>query len=136
MQNGSPGFYIPTHVRRIRKLEITKCDIQSGENGITQTAVSVHETRRCNVIKRFNSDRAIMVNIQIIRVFTKMRGLLQTHKEILQKLEEIERKEIEQDQKIILIFEYLKLFEESKQQQLEQAHRKKLGYTLPDKKQK
>ena len=36
-----------------------------------------------------NSDQAIMVNIQIIRVFTKMRKLLQTHKEILQKLEEI-----------------------------------------------
>ena len=30
-----------------------------------------------------NSDRAIMVNIQIIRVFTKMRELLETHKEIL-----------------------------------------------------
>jgi hypothetical protein len=81
------------------------------------------------------SDRAIMVNIQIIRVFTKMRELLQTHKEILIKLDEIERKEIEQDQKIMLIFEYLKQFEESKQQQLEQAHRKKLGYKLPDKKQ-
>ncbi len=37
-----------------------------------------------------NSDRAIMVNIQIIRIFTKMRELLQTHKEILQKLEELE----------------------------------------------
>ena len=75
-----------------------------------------------------NSDRAIMVNIQIIRVFTKMRELLQTHKEILLKLEEIERKDIEQDQKIMLIFEYLKQFEESKQQQLEQANRKKIGY--------
>ncbi len=75
-----------------------------------------------------NSDRAIMVNIQIIRVFTKMRELLQTHKEILLKLEEIERKDIEQDQKIMLIFEYLKQFEESKKQQLEQANRKKIGY--------
>ena len=75
-----------------------------------------------------NSDRAIMVNIQIIRVFTKMRELLQTHKEILLKLEEIERKDIEQDQKIMLIFEYLKQFEESKKQQLEQANRKKIGF--------
>jgi phage regulator Rha-like protein len=37
-----------------------------------------------------NSERAIMVNIAIIRVFTKMRELLSTHKEILQKLERIE----------------------------------------------
>nr|NQU92947.1 ORF6N domain-containing protein [Bacteroidota bacterium] len=47
-----------------------------------------------------NSDRAIMVNIQIIRVFTKMRQMLETHKEILQKLEQLEKKDIEQDDKI------------------------------------
>ena len=75
-----------------------------------------------------NSDRAIMVNIKIIRVFTKMRKLLQTHGEILRKLEEIERKDIEQDQKIMLIFEYLKQFEEAKQQQLEQETRKRIGF--------
>ena len=55
-----------------------------------------------------NSDRAIMVNIQIIRVFTRIRKMLESHKEILKKLEQLERKDIEQDQKIILIFEYLK----------------------------
>jgi hypothetical protein len=38
-----------------------------------------------------NSDRAILVNIQIMRVFTKMRALLDSHKEILRKLESIER---------------------------------------------
>ena len=54
------------------------------------------------------SDRAIMVNIQIIRVFTKMRALLDSHKEILKKLETLERKDIEQDNNITLIFEYLK----------------------------
>jgi hypothetical protein len=32
-----------------------------------------------------NSERAIAVNIQIIRLFTKMRELLSTHKDILQK---------------------------------------------------
>ena len=34
-----------------------------------------------------------------------MRALLDTNKEILQKLEDLERKEIEQDEKIVLIFE-------------------------------
>ena len=75
-----------------------------------------------------NSDRAIMVNIQIIRVFTKMRELLQTHKEILWKLEEIKIKDIEQDNKIMLIFEYLKQFEEARQQQLDQDNRKRIGF--------
>ena len=39
-----------------------------------------------------NSERAIQVNIQIIRIFTKMREMLMSHKEILQRLEQIENK--------------------------------------------
>lgn len=75
-----------------------------------------------------NSDTAIMVNIQIIRVFTKMREMLETHHEILRKLDELERKNIEHDDKIILIFEYIKQFEEVKRQDLEYKNRKRIGY--------
>src|SRR5258708_24176977 len=38
-----------------------------------------------------NSETAIDVNIQIIRIFTRMRELLLTHKDILIKLEQIEK---------------------------------------------
>jgi phage regulator Rha-like protein len=55
-----------------------------------------------------NSERAIAVNIQVIRVFTKMREMLLTHKDILLKLEQIERKMAGHDEDIQLIFEYLK----------------------------
>ncbi|HOY39175.1 MAG: ORF6N domain-containing protein [Bacteroidales bacterium] len=75
-----------------------------------------------------NSDTAIMVNIQIIRIFTKMREMLETHKDILSKLDELERKGIERDEKIMLIFEYIKQFEEAKQQELEYRNRKPIGY--------
>jgi len=77
-----------------------------------------------------NSDTAIMVNIQIVRVFTKMREMLETNKEILEKLDELEKKGIERDEKIILIFEYIKQFEEMKRKQLEQSERKQIGYKL------
>ena len=80
-----------------------------------------------------NSDRAIQVNIQIIRIFTKMRELLSTHQEILQKLEQLERKDIEQDEKIMLIFEYLKQFEKVKNQELEQKNRPKIGFKIQQK---
>ncbi len=78
-----------------------------------------------------NSDTAIMVNIQIIRVFTKMREMLEKHQEILKKLDELERRGTEQDDKIMLVFEYLKQFEEVKQQELDQKNRKQIGYKLP-----
>jgi len=79
-----------------------------------------------------NSDRAIMVNIQIMRVFTKMRELVETQREILQKLEHLEKKDIEQDDKIMLIFEYLKQLEKAKQEEFDQKNRKKIGYKRHD----
>jgi len=75
-----------------------------------------------------NSDTAILVNIQIMRVFTKLRRLLDSHKEILRKLESIEKKDIEQDEKILLIFEYLKQLEQIKQDETLLKERKRIGY--------
>jgi len=55
-----------------------------------------------------SSDRAVDVNIKIIRIFTRMRELLIAHKDILLKLEQLERKVGKHDEDIQLIFEYLK----------------------------
>ncbi len=55
-----------------------------------------------------NSETAIRVHIQIIRVFAKMRELLLTHKDILLQLERIEKKLTGHDEDIKLIFQYLK----------------------------
>lgn len=75
-----------------------------------------------------NSEHAIRVNIQIIWIFTKMRALLSSQKEILQKLEQLEKKDLEQDEKIILIFEYLKQLEQTKQDETEFKNRKRVGF--------
>jgi len=75
-----------------------------------------------------NSDRAILVNIRIIRIFTKMRQLLETQSEILRKLEKLEKNDIEQDRHILLIFEYLKQLELDKKQDLEFKDRKRIGF--------
>jgi hypothetical protein len=62
-----------------------------------------------------NSERAIAVNIQVIRVFARMRQMLLTHKDILVKLEKIEKTLLQHDGKmnkheeqIQLIFQALK----------------------------
>jgi len=39
-----------------------------------------------------NSDRAIEVNIQIVRIFTQLKELLGTHKDILLQLQKVENK--------------------------------------------
>jgi hypothetical protein len=55
-----------------------------------------------------SSDTAIEVNIQIIRIFTRMREMLLTHKDILLKLEQLERQVVQNSEDIQMIFAVLK----------------------------
>ncbi len=55
-----------------------------------------------------NSERAIQVNIAIMRAFVKLRQVLGTHKELAQKLAELERKWEGHDQKIQSLFEAIR----------------------------
>jgi hypothetical protein len=75
-----------------------------------------------------NSDRAISVNIKIIRVFTRMRTMIESHKEILNKLEMLEKKDFELDEKVSLIFEYLKELEQTNQEETDFKQRKRIGF--------
>ena len=75
-----------------------------------------------------NSKRAIEVNIAIMRTFTMLRRMLLAQKDIIQEISQIRKQLSEQDNNIMLIFEYLKQFEESKQQQIDQANRKRIGF--------
>jgi phage regulator Rha-like protein len=60
-----------------------------------------------------NSERAIQVNIQIIRIFTKLREMLMTHKELKKKIEKLEKKIDDKlgvhDKQIRIILETIKL---------------------------
>ena len=78
------------------------------------------------------SNSALEVNIAIMRTFTKLRKLLNTHQDILKKFEQIDSKLSMHDDQFLLIFEYLKQFEEVKQQQSEQQNRRKIGYRNSD----
>jgi len=46
-----------------------------------------------------NSETAFAVNFQIIRVFTKMREMILTHKDLLLEMEEIQKQVSSQDEK-------------------------------------
>jgi len=72
-----------------------------------------------------NSERAIQVNIQIMRTFTKLREMLSTHKDLKRKIESMEKKYDEQFQ---IVFEAIKqlLTEEDKP-------KKKIGFTVKEK---
>lgn len=81
-----------------------------------------------------NSERVIQVNIQIVRIFIKMRELLTSHQEILHRLEKIEHNMAKDDNRILVIFEYLKQLEQAKQQELDQQNRVQVGFKRNDEK--
>lgn len=55
-----------------------------------------------------NSERAILVNIAIMRAFVKLREILSTHKELSHKLNELEKKIEKHDEEIHSIFEAIR----------------------------
>ncbi len=73
------------------------------------------------------SERAILVNIHIVRIFTRMREVLLTNKDVLLKLEQLERKTIHYGDDIKLIFDYLKELLNAKSKPLQ-----KIGFKRKD----
>ena len=76
-----------------------------------------------------NSIKAIEVNIRIIRIFTQLREMLSTHKDILLKLEQLERQVEKNNEEIQLIFRTLKHFLNPPTEP-----RKRIGFIIPENK--
>lgn len=75
-----------------------------------------------------NSKKAIKINIAIMRTFTMLRKVLLFQKDVVQEISNIKRQLKDHGDRILLIFEYLKQVEETKQQQIEQSKRKRIGF--------
>jgi len=99
-------FQLTEEEWRILRSQIVTSKI--GRGGARYLPMAFTEQGVAMLSSVLKSETAIRVNIQIIRVFTKMRGLLLTHKDILLQLEKIEKKMTGHDQDIALIFQYLK----------------------------
>jgi hypothetical protein len=76
-----------------------------------------------------NSKRAIAVNIQIMRVFVNIRTIAFQHKNILKKIEQLERKTTEHDSDLKDIFSYIgELFERPTE-----SKKTPIGFVIPSK---
>jgi hypothetical protein len=75
-----------------------------------------------------NSERAIAVNIQVMRIFTRIREVLKSNAEFISRLEMLESRAIEYDERIELIFKYLGELEQERNSRDEQTHRTRIGY--------
>jgi hypothetical protein len=70
-----------------------------------------------------NSDRAIKINIHIIRIFSRLRQMALTHKDVLLRLEQLERQVSKNNGEIQRIFSTMKQFISTPQ-----LPRRKIGF--------
>ena len=72
-----------------------------------------------------NSKRAIQVNIQIMRAFSKLRQMLSTHEELKKKIESMGKK---YDENFRIVFEAIKQLLD-----IDEKPREKIGFTVKEK---
>lgn len=81
---------------------------------ISQNVISLKFSKNVNVFTEqgiamlsgvLNSERAILVNITIMRAFVKLRELMMTHKDLARKIEELEKK---YDSQFQVVFEAIR----------------------------
>ena len=77
-----------------------------------------------------NSETAIEVNIQIIRMFTRVRQMLTDHNELRLEVEKIKKKLDNQDKNMEIVFRYLDELLEKQEQP--NPPRKRIGFKAAD----
>jgi len=109
--------------------EILRCQIgTSSWGGARYVPMAFTEQGVAQLSSVLKSERAIKVNIQIIRLFTRMRQLLLTQHDLILKVEKMEMSVEGQGHEIKVLFEYLKKLMEKQGQDEMQSARKRIGF--------
>jgi hypothetical protein len=82
--------------------------VTSSYGGVRKLPFAFTEQGVAMLSSVLRSERAILVNIQIIRVYTKMKELLFDNKDLWLKLEKIEQALMKKDEEVQVIFDTLK----------------------------
>jgi len=101
----------------------------SSHGGLRYMPMAFTEQGVAQLSSVLNSDRAIKVNIQIIRLFTQMRKLLMGQKDLVLKIQKIEEHLGNQSAEIRILFEYIKKLNQKTEIAKVQKSRKRIGYS-------
>jgi len=106
---------------------------KSEQMGLRHTPFCFTEQGVAMLSSILNSDKAIKVNIQIIRIFTRLRQMLADNTDLRLEIEQIKKNLQKQGKNIELVFQYLDELLEKKEKP---KPRKLIGYKMPKKKKK
>ena len=112
-------------------MEITICDLRLRSQGSSSQTNAFSEHGVLMLSSVLKSNRAIEMNIKIMRIFIKMRKMLSMQHEVLAKIEKIEEKLEGHDQEITTLFQYLKrLMQDNSEKEIQKKTRKKIGFQM------
>jgi hypothetical protein len=94
--------------------DIAKCDIKERAWWQTHDALVFTEQGVAMLSSVLNSEQAVQVNIAIMRAFVKLREIVATHKELAQKIAELEQKFQMHDAQIVAVFDAIRQLIEPK----------------------
>lgn len=106
-------------------MEITKCDIQFYKNGFTKLPLAFTEQGVSMLSSVLGSDKAIEVNIVIMRTFVFIREYALNYKELQEKLQKLGKKYHKNFKEI---YHALNLLLEEKTIQEDQKNREPIGF--------
>ncbi|HWG68393.1 MAG TPA: ORF6N domain-containing protein [Steroidobacteraceae bacterium] len=96
-----PDFIFELSAAEWRALRSQSVTSKLGRGGRRYAPYAFTEQGVAMLSSVLNSDRAIAVNIQIMRTFVRIRNLLATNKTVAQRFERLERKSASHDQAIV-----------------------------------
>ncbi|MDD5432000.1 MAG: ORF6N domain-containing protein [Candidatus Omnitrophica bacterium] len=107
-RNRFPGDFMFSLSEKEKNELVTNCDRFKLLKHSSSTPYVFTQEGVAMLSSVLNSERAVQVNIAIMRAFVRIRELLLTHKELAEKLEELERKYQLHETDIQVIFEAIK----------------------------
>ena len=106
-------------------MEVAICDLQFRQDEFAVFTYGITEHGVLMLSSVLNSNKAIQTNIQIMRIFTKVRQMLLDTTEIKIDILQIQKKLENHDKNIELVFSYLDELTEKKENE---GERIKIGY--------
>jgi len=104
---------------------VTNCDRFKSQKHSTSLPYAFTEQGVAMLSSVLKSERAIQMNVAIMRAFVKLRQILSTHKELAQKFKELEGRVDKHDDEISAIFEAIKRLMVQ-----EEKPKKKIGFEV------
>ena len=72
------------------------------------SALCIHGVRRRDAVLVLKSERAVQMNVLIVRAFVRLREMLATHRDLARKIEDVECKQKEHGQQLSAVYSLVK----------------------------